>query len=115
MIRQGSIGQGVQFTSLHILLQLLVPRGRIKGGKPLPELGQLLSRQTTDLLFKLLDLGHNQEYKGSLIVRLTQYWVANHPQSSRSSQPKTPRRTLQESRLPRCVPTTTTLTCWNLA
>src|SRR5437879_8236784 len=71
MIRQGSIGQGVQFTSLHILLQLLVPRGRIKGGKPLPELGQLLSRQTTDLLFKLLDLGHNQEYKGSLIVRLT--------------------------------------------
>jgi len=71
MIRQGSIGQGVQFTGLHILLQLLVPRGPIKGGKPLPELGQLLSRQTTDLLFKLLDLGHNQEYKGSLIVRLT--------------------------------------------
>src|SRR5204863_3832382 len=38
--------------------------------------------------------------------RLTQYCVANHPQSSRSSQPKTPRRTLQESRVPRCVPTT---------
>src|SRR6266480_1332894 len=46
---------------------------------------------------------------------LTQYWVANHPQSNPSSQPKTPRRTLPESGAPRCVPTTSTPIGWKWA
>src|ERR1043166_3470099 len=59
------------FPALPRPLKLLVPRSRVEGGEPLPEGCQLLGRQAPNLPFKLLDLGHGLEYKGSLIVRLT--------------------------------------------
>jgi hypothetical protein len=39
MIRHGSVGDRSELTSSHILLELLVPCGRVELGKPLAEAG----------------------------------------------------------------------------
>jgi hypothetical protein len=71
MVRESLVGQSIQLTGRRIFFELVVPRSRIKGRKPLPKRGELLGSEVTDVVLELLDLGHEREYKRTLIVRLT--------------------------------------------
>jgi len=71
MVRKSLISQPVQLAGRRICFELAVPRSRVEGRKPLPKRCELLGSEVADVVLKLLDLGHEREYKRTLIVRLT--------------------------------------------
>ena len=59
MVTQSPVSQGVEFPGLHVRLELTIPRLRVKGGKPLPELRKLLGLQLFHFPLDPLHLFHS--------------------------------------------------------
>jgi hypothetical protein len=91
MVQQGFIAERVEFAGFRISLDLAIPFGVIKLGKPPPKLRQFVGRESGDSLLQSLEFTHASEdttffFRGRTPLRLTmrrEYWAsgtfcANH-------------------------------------
>ncbi len=58
VVTERPLGLLIELTGPDVLLKLPVPGLGIKGGKPLPEVGELVVAQLLDITFDRLDFAH---------------------------------------------------------
>ena len=59
VVAKRPLGLLVELAGPDVILELTVPGLRIKGGKPLPEVGEFVVAQLLDITFNRLDFAHS--------------------------------------------------------